>query len=57
MVRVGMVDKYGAFAAAVKAGQPYTPSAAASDAHGAPAHSSLQGGKHAATDIEANGQQ
>ena len=49
MVRVGMLDKYAAFAAAVKAGQPYAPSVAASDTNG------MRDAKHAATDIEADG--
>ena len=55
MVRVGMLDKYHAFAAAVKAGQPWAPSTTGSDANGASGQSSMRDGKQAATDIEANG--
>ena len=55
MVRVGMLDKYHAFAAAVKAGQPWAPSATGSDANGTSGHSNMRDGKQTATDIEANG--
>ena len=60
MVRVGMVDKYGAFAAAARAGEAYKPPAASGSDAGTStsAHSSIiRNGKHAVPDIEANARQ